>query len=184
MVQPPTYYGPTNIEEFYSNYVASLLNSLEGNQSKKVKKQVIVGRSLRAHVMVYGIRVNISETAINRFLFRSDNRASLDGQYIARLLRIMDEGWMFDSSSQTELLTWIAEWIAIKRVVVPWVINPKVPICKVSLNFVAKFGLAVVRKILHPIGNDNMLQLSYASLVASLMDKFGINVGRIIAIEM
>lgn len=62
--------------------------------------------------------------------------------------------------------------------------KPRVPITKASLDFVAKFVWSMVWTRLWPKGNDNTHQPSYASLIACLMAKFGINVGYIIATEM
>lgn len=82
--------GPSLVEEFFSNYAASLLNSIEGTQFKKVKGQITLGRSPKSNVMVWGTCVNILETTINHFLFGPDYQAPLDGQFRERHGLIMD----------------------------------------------------------------------------------------------
>lgn len=184
IAQPPGYYGPAIIEEFYFNYVASLLNSIQSNHSKRLKKQLACRLSPQAYVMVHGVRVDSSKTTIHRFLFSLDYRSPPNVLFMDRHLKMMDEGRMSDSTSRAALLKWIAARITIQGVDVPWCTNPRVSITKASLNFIAKFWWSVVRTRLRPTNNDNILQPSYASLVACLMAKFGINVGWIIATDM
>lgn len=92
MAQPLGYYGLVTIEEFYSSYAASLLNSIHIGHSKKLKKQLPFRLSPPEHVMVHGERVDISETTINRFLFGPDYRAPPDSLFIGRHLKFTDEG--------------------------------------------------------------------------------------------
>lgn len=52
MAQSPGYYGPAITEEFYSNYSASLLNSIQGDYSVRMKKQAGLKLALKDHGMM------------------------------------------------------------------------------------------------------------------------------------
>lgn len=91
---------------------------------------------------------------------------------------------MSDLTSLFAILTWIAEWITLQGTEATWITDPEILIAKASLTYVSKFWWLVVHSRLRPIGNDNMLQPSQAYLVACLVAKYGLNIGRIIAIEI
>lgn len=130
-----------------------------------------------------GTRVDILGTTVNRFLFGPNYQTPLDGLFIDRHWKSSDEGQLSDLTLRTEILKWIAEQITLEGVAVPYVTNPKHSIAKSSPNFVVIFWWSVVRTRLWPIGNDNTLQHSHASLVACLIARYGVNVGQIIALE-
>lgn len=79
MAQQPGHYGPTIIMEFYSCYAASLLKSVDGGNSKNLKKQLVLQLDLLDHVVVRVAWVDISETTINKFPFGPHYKAPPDG---------------------------------------------------------------------------------------------------------
>lgn len=46
---------------------------------------------------------------------------------------------MLHPNSRVVVLTWIAKWIALQSADTVWFTDPKIPIAKASLTFIAKF---------------------------------------------
>lgn len=79
--------------------MASLLDSIHGGHSKKLKKHIAFRLALKEHVIVCGERLDIFEYTINRFCFGPDYQAPSDGLFIDKHIKITNEGQMSELTS-------------------------------------------------------------------------------------
>lgn len=131
-----------------------------------------------------GVHIDIFEATILRFLHGPDYTAPSTVLYEHRYFLVTNKELIEDPSSRSDTLRWIAHIIAIEGADVPWVKNPRKLITKASLTFAAKFLWAIVCDHLRPTINDNTLHPSQASLVACIMSRYALNVGRLLATEI
>uniref|UniRef100_M1DDW5 Putative plant transposon protein domain-containing protein n=1 Tax=Solanum tuberosum TaxID=4113 RepID=M1DDW5_SOLTU len=108
----------------------------------------------------------------------------LVGFFEAKHHEVTSDITMKINSSRETVLRWIAKQISIDGENVVWVTTMPTLIPKALLSFPAKVWWVVVHAQLRPIGTDNTLSPSLASLVTCLMAGYPVNVGRIITTEM
>lgn len=113
--------------------------------SKKGKKVVATKFGPLAEVVVWGEKVNISETTTNMFLHGPEHSTPTTvGLYDGRHHSVTSEAKMKDQVPRESIMKWITGRIATDNDAISWVANPQVHTTMSTSIFLAKVWWTVV----------------------------------------
>lgn len=149
------------VREFFAAYGATLDATRTGPKSQQ---------DLLERVTVRGVSVDISAEAINRY-YMGNAYVPVDSAAYAEK--------HFDRENQRP---WLAPIIA--RSTPVWLTLTSAPIFKRDLKLQAKFWWSMLICRIWPTKSDNALTIDRAVVLAAIMEKMHIDIGRLLAVDM
>ncbi|KAH0699034.1 hypothetical protein KY284_013249 [Solanum tuberosum] len=147
MENAPGEYSSHLAKEFYSSYVATLMNfAADTETTKHGQKDMAITWGPLNSIVVRGKSIDISEASINKMLYGSEYSAPvLVGLFEGKHHEVTSDATIEDHNSRERVLRWIAKQIAIDGENAVWITTTPTLITKASLSFPTKVWWAVAR---------------------------------------